>query len=1686
MAINKNFVVKNGLEIATDLIFADSVTRNVGIATSIPSYSLDVNGSASIAYGVRVGGTGTFPVVTGNSLYYTNSYIQNSFSTNTYIVSGVVTAITGTNLEYLGVGTFRQRIDIGVGGTILTNTLGGLVGIASTTPVTQFDVISNLGARIGLVSSYVAIGSDYGRSIDIGIGSSTLDTYLDFHGADNTYPDYASRLYRIAGVNTNFQIVNRGTGSLQLNAYDAGNVEVYTNNIFRSRIDKDGTFFVGSAVSTGTANQVFQVTGISSGAYIGGKVGIGTTNPNNARLAVVPTSTETAGLFSGSSSADLVRITQTGSGNAFVVEDELNADSTPFVIDASGNTGIGTNSASAKLHVLPTTTGIAGLFYGTTSNDMVRITQLGTGNAFVVEDSTNPDSTPFVIDQNGNVGIGTITSSTKLDIIGTTGARIGLLTSYVAISSDSGRSVEIGIGNSTDATYLDFHGAFDVYPDYSTRLISQPGITGNFDIINRGTGNIRFISSDAGAIDNYTNNILRSRITSDGTYLVGTGTSTGTADQVFQVAGISSHAYIGGQLAIGNTTAGARLHVVPTGSQIAGLFSGTTSTDMVRITQIGSGNAFVVEDSADPDFTPFVINTLGQVLVGATTAVTMRGFSGYIQEHGTDDNTSRHQLVRWSLDSSGPVHSFLKSRGATVGVNVTTVNNDSTGELHFLGNDGTDFVRTGIISAAVDGPTGLGSMPGRLVLYTTSGGSSSPVEAMRINSGQVVLIGTATSTGTINQRLQIGTATTAYSAYISGNLGIAHTNPTSKLDVVGDGNFTGVVTATAFNGIAGVSTFSSGSTFIIGSGTSTGTLNQVFQVTGGAYISTSTGIGITNPGASLHVVPVTGSIIAGLFSGSTSNDLVRITQTGTGNALVVEDSTDPDSSPFVVDTTGRVGLGTIAPNTDFQINSTAPTITFVETDATTGNRTWINSVDNQELAWKAQSDAYTSGTNFFRFTRSSSSIQSFEGVTNSSTWFKVDNANQKVGIGSTTMLTQLDVIGSGGARIGFTTSNVAIGTDQGRSIEIGIGNSTLDTYLDFHGAFDVFPDYSTRLISGSGVAGNFDIVNRGTGNIRFISSDVGGIEYYTTNILRGKITPQGTFLVGSGTSTGTANQVFQVAGVSSNAYIGGQVAIGLTLPGARLHVVPTSAEIAGLFSGSSTSDLVRITQTGSGNALVVEDETNSDTTPFIIDTLGNAGVGTNLVGAKLHVLPTTTGIAGLFSGTTSSDMVRITQSGTGNAFVVEDEFNPDSTSFVIDNTGEVGINTNIPTQLLQIGAGTSAVVATGIGSVGIGTLNPTRPLQIQKDSSATNLSQVVIQPLTGTNASGIQLQNSSASNFNIGLLNSSGSIAGFTNVSDPLSGFIGLSGLNPLLVATNNIERLRVDPQGVILAGVANSTGTANQLVQVGSSTTVRGAYISGDIGVGVTNPGAKIHVVPNASTIAGLFSGTTSSDMVRITQLGTGNAFVVEDSTDPDTSPFVIDTTGKVGIGTTLATSPLTVSDANSAVLPNYTTTLVNLVTNTNNFTQLNFTNLNSGNNASGDIVITADTGTDSINYVNLGINNSGFNQPSQSVVGPLDAYLYTSDSNLAIGAGLNGVSKYVSIFTNGSLAANERLRVTGAGLIGVATTNPQYQLDVAGDVRVQNENKMRFGGNSTTQTNSNFYIQYNSTSNSLDFVAG
>jgi hypothetical protein len=120
-----------------------------------------------------------------------------------------------------------------------------------------------------------------------------------------------------------------------------------------------------------------------------------------------------------------VTITQTGSGNAFVVEDSTSPDSTPFVIAADGSVGIGTTSPSQKLSVIGYSD-LDGLRIGgaDTSNTIYQATgtlSLSTGGGGILFKTNLTDR--MAIDSSGNVGIGTTTPAEKLDVIGQIQAR---------------------------------------------------------------------------------------------------------------------------------------------------------------------------------------------------------------------------------------------------------------------------------------------------------------------------------------------------------------------------------------------------------------------------------------------------------------------------------------------------------------------------------------------------------------------------------------------------------------------------------------------------------------------------------------------------------------------------------------------------------------------------------------------------------------------------------------------------------------------------------------------------------------------------------------------------------------------------------------------------------------------------------------------------------------------------------------------------------------------------------------------------------------------------------------------------------------------------------------------------------------------------------------------------------------
>lgn len=235
-----------------------------------------------------------------------------------------------------------------------------------------------------------------------------------------------------------------------------------------------------------------------------------------------------------------------------------------------------------------------------------------------------------------------------------------------------------------------------------------------------------------------------------GAFTTLTASSTATLNTL-----ISSGATLTGgtinNMAIGGTTAStgafttlaASGTTTLSGNQVISVTDNTNAA--LRITQLGTGNALLVEDSANPDSSPFVIDATGLIVSGATTAANIGGSTvnpPRLSLYGTSGaNGSDIALVNTS--SSGSVAGDVRHAKAPSSGIVS--NNNQLGNSRYFGYDGAAYIEAATIGAQVDGTPGLNDMPGRLVFSTTADGASSPTERMRIDSAGNTNFGTGAS-----------------------------------------------------------------------------------------------------------------------------------------------------------------------------------------------------------------------------------------------------------------------------------------------------------------------------------------------------------------------------------------------------------------------------------------------------------------------------------------------------------------------------------------------------------------------------------------------------------------------------------------------------------------------------------------------------------------------------------------------------------------------------------------------------------------------------------------------------------------------------------------------------------------------------------------------------------------------------
>lgn len=199
---------------------------------------------------------------------------------------------------------------------------------------------------------------------------------------------------------------------------------------------------------------------------------------------------------------------------------------------------------------------------------------------------------------------------------------------------------------------------------------------------------------------------------------------------------------------------------------------------------------------------------------------------------------------------------------------------------------------------------------------------------------------------------------------------------------------------------------------------------------------------------------ITGPTVIDINSSTTA---LRITQTGSGSALRVEDSATPDSTPFVVDALGRVGINTATPAVGLSINRT----------------------DAVRLPVGTTAQRPTGAAGYLRF---NSTIMGFEGF-NGSTWSAVGPAGpqgpqgpqgvpgEKGDKGDTGNYLGIALIGSGTSLAQRPTSaseGQAWGLIQGDILRIYVWTS--GAWLDAGPitAPSVFPVARTIYVQGNG------------------------------------------------------------------------------------------------------------------------------------------------------------------------------------------------------------------------------------------------------------------------------------------------------------------------------------------------------------------------------------------------------------------------------------------------------------------------------------------------------------------------------------------------------------------------------------------------------------------------------------------
>jgi len=416
-----------------------------------------------------------------------------------------------------------------------------------------------------------------------------------------------------------------------------------------------------------------------------------------------------------------------------------------------------------------------------------------------------------------------------------------------------------------------------------------------------------------------------------GTYSAGTITFTNTSGGTFEVTGLTTgststisgdYLPLSGGTVTGNTVFTENISV--TGGTGINWISGNTSTDLLRITQTGTGNAFVVEDSTNPDNTPFVINSGGSVSIGSTGVFSVGG--------------SAETKLNVSNGSSG-----LATTGLSVSTPLIVESSLTTSIGMFSPDNQLSQIYFGTPSDALGSVLRWDYTKKDFSLGTSTTG------------GKLIFL-----TGTYDEVARIDQ---------NGNFGIGLTGATQKFEVSGNSRIIGTLSANTIsattyqnlpNSLTGLYLPTSGGTvsgdtiFTSGLTASTTTINGNLTVTGNTNVRAFTGTTGYISGSGQNILTVIGS------GNSTTSPLFTV-QGSSGELFSVSDSL-VGSLFSVNDISGLPIMEVFSDNTTLWGSYQAPSLnTTVKTSAGTGSTT----------VYTIPQSAYTGA--FFEYTVSNTS-----------------------------------------------------------------------------------------------------------------------------------------------------------------------------------------------------------------------------------------------------------------------------------------------------------------------------------------------------------------------------------------------------------------------------------------------------------------------------------------------------------------------------------------------------------------------------------------------------------------------------------------------------------------------------------------------------------------------------------------